>query len=69
MEKLINQDGHRQDYNIKYNSNGKREKYTLEALRSSHEQAGADYPKLVFHPWNKAATFTLIILSDIKELR
>ena len=50
MEKLINQDGHRQDYNIKYNSNGKREKYTLEALRSSHEQAGADYPKLVFHP-------------------
>ena len=31
MEKLINQDEHRQDYNIKYNSNGKREKYTLEA--------------------------------------
>lgn len=48
MEKLINQDGHRQDYNIKYNSNGKREKYTLEALRSSHEQAVADYPEAGF---------------------
>ena len=48
MEKLINQDGHRQDYNMKYDSNGEREKYTLEALRSSHEQAVADYPEAGF---------------------
>lgn len=48
MDKLINQDGHRRDYNIKYNSNGKREKYTLVTLRSSHQQAGADYPEAGF---------------------
>ena len=48
MEKLINQDVHRQDYNIKYNSNGKSEKYTSEALRSSQEHAGAHYPEAGF---------------------
>ena len=48
MEKPINQDVHRQDYN------GKRKKYTSGALRSSQKQAGADYPEASFS-WNKAA--------------
>ena len=63
MEKPINQDVHRQDYN------GKRKKYTSGGSQELSEAGRSRLPRSKFFIHEiKLLGLTLIILSDIKEL-